>query len=98
MTQTDLVTLVSSVLTAMLLKKLELPKEDEFKRWLDDAEEWAAQSGLTEDDMPAIISEVRMMRSAYKPGFDDSSTDGSDSREVLLLQGRDDRRYDGLHR
>lgn len=43
----------------ILLKKLELPKEDEFRKWLDDAQEWAAQSGLTEDDIPAIISEVR---------------------------------------
>lgn len=44
---------------SILLKKLELPKEDEFRRWLDDAQEWATQSGLTEDDVPAIISEVR---------------------------------------
>jgi AbrB family looped-hinge helix DNA binding protein len=44
---------------SILLKKLELPKEDEFRKWLDDAQEWAAQSGLTEDDVPAIISEVR---------------------------------------
>jgi len=44
---------------SILLKKLELPKEDELKKWLDDAQEWAARSGLTEDDVPAIISEVR---------------------------------------
>ena len=44
---------------SILLKKLELPKEDEFKKWLDDAQSWAAQSGLTEDDLPAIIAEVR---------------------------------------
>lgn len=44
---------------SILLKKLELPKEDEFRKWLDDAQEWAAQSGLTEDDVPVIISEVR---------------------------------------
>lgn len=49
---------------SILLKKLELPKEEEFRKWLDDAQDWAAQSGLTEDDVTAIISEVRARKHA----------------------------------
>lgn len=44
---------------SILLKKLEIPKEEKFKEWLDEAQEWAAQSGLTADDVPGIIAEVR---------------------------------------
>ena len=44
---------------SILLKKLDLPKEDEFKKWLDDAQKWADRSGITEDDIPSIIAEVR---------------------------------------
>ena len=44
---------------SILLKKLELPKEEEFRKWLDDAQDWAAQSGLTEGDVSTIIAEVR---------------------------------------
>ena len=49
---------------SILLRKLELPTEDEFSKWLDNAQKWASQSGLTEDDVPAIISEVRARKRA----------------------------------
>ena len=44
---------------SILLKPLEVPKEDECKKWLKDARSWAANSGLSEDDVPGIIADVR---------------------------------------
>lgn len=44
---------------SILLKPLEVPKEDECKKWLEDARSWAANSGLSEDDVPGIIADVR---------------------------------------
>ena len=49
---------------SILLKKVELPKEEEFKRWLDEAQEWAERSGLSGDDVLAIIAEVRARKRA----------------------------------
>lgn len=49
---------------AILLKPLEIPKEDECQKWLEDARAWAAESGLSEDDIPGIIAEVRTRRGA----------------------------------
>ena len=49
---------------SILLKPLELPKESDCKKWLDDARAWAAESGLTEDDVPSIIAEVRARKRA----------------------------------
>lgn len=47
---------------SILLKPLEVPKDDECKRWLDEARAWAVESGLTEDDIPGIIADVRAKR------------------------------------
>ena len=44
---------------SILLKPLEVPKEDDCKKWLDEARTWAAESGLSEDDIPGIIADVR---------------------------------------
>lgn len=44
---------------SILLKPLEVPKEDDCKRWLDEARAWAAESELTEGAVPGIIAEVR---------------------------------------
>lgn len=40
-------------------RELEPPKQDVFKKWLDDAQKWATQSGLTKDSVFSIIAEVR---------------------------------------
>lgn len=49
---------------SILLKPLEVPKEDDCKKWLDEARAWAAESGLTEDDVPGIIADVRARKRA----------------------------------
>ena len=43
---------------SILLKPLEVPKEDDCKKWL------AAESGLSEDDIPGIIADVRARKRA----------------------------------
>lgn len=32
-------------------RELEPPKQDVFKKWLDDAQKWATQFGLTKDSV-----------------------------------------------
>lgn len=49
---------------SILLKPLEVPKEDDCKEWLDEARAWAAESGLTEDDISGIIADVRARKRA----------------------------------
>ena len=49
---------------SILLKPLEVPKEDDCKKWLDEARAWAAESGLSEDDIPGIIADVRARKQA----------------------------------
>jgi len=49
---------------SILLKPLEVPKEDDCKKWLDEARAWAAESGMTEDDIPGIIADVRARKHA----------------------------------
>lgn len=44
---------------SIILKAIQLPTADDFKRTLDEAQAWAALAGLTEDDMKDAIATVR---------------------------------------
>ncbi len=44
---------------AIVLKVLKLPKEEEFRKKLDEAERWAAEVGYKESDINDIIKSVR---------------------------------------
>ena len=43
----------------IMLKPIQLPTEEEFKAQLDEAQQWAASVGYTEDDVNRIIKETR---------------------------------------
>lgn len=43
----------------IMLKVLHLPTSDDFKAKLDEAQEWAASVGYTEEDINDIIKSVR---------------------------------------
>ena len=43
----------------IMLKPIQLPTEEEFKAQLDEAQQWAASVGYTEDDVNSIIKETR---------------------------------------
>lgn len=47
----------------IILKVLRLPSYEEFKETLNEAKEWAASVGLTEDDVNKAIKSVRAKRS-----------------------------------
>lgn len=44
---------------AILLKPLRLPSEAQFEVWMDEAQEWAASVGYSEDDVEDVIKSVR---------------------------------------
>lgn len=43
----------------VMLKPVKVPSEDDFKLWLDEAQEWAKEVGYEESDVASIISDVR---------------------------------------
>ena len=43
----------------IILKKVKIPTVEEFKLFLDEAQEWAASVGYKEEDVNDIIKEVR---------------------------------------
>ena len=43
----------------ILLKKIKLPTVDDFKASLDEAQDWAASVGYTEDDIDDMVQSVR---------------------------------------
>ena len=43
----------------LVIKPVKMPSEEEFERSLDEAQEWAASVGLTEDDINEVIKDVR---------------------------------------
>lgn len=43
----------------LIIKPLKMPSEEEFKKSLDEAQEWAGSVGLTEDGINDAIKEVR---------------------------------------
>ena len=43
----------------IMLKVIRLPSADEFKSMLDEAQEWAASVGYTEDDVNGLVKSVR---------------------------------------
>jgi AbrB family looped-hinge helix DNA binding protein len=43
----------------IMLKPIQLPTEEEFKKQLDEAQQWASSVGYTEDDISRIIKESR---------------------------------------
>ena len=43
----------------IILKKVQVPTEEEFKHYFDELQEWAASVGYKEDDVNDIIKEVR---------------------------------------
>ena len=51
---------------SLLLKRVRVPGQEEFDAWLEDAQVWARESGLTEEDIPGIIAEVRAKIRAEK--------------------------------
>ena len=46
----------------IMLKTLRLPTAEDFKESLDEAQQWAASVGYTEDDVDDIIQSVRNNR------------------------------------
>lgn len=46
----------------ILLKVLHLPTTEDFMVMLDEAEQWAASVGYTEDDVSSIVKSTRKMR------------------------------------
>lgn len=43
----------------VMLKPVKVPTEEDFKSWLDEAQAWAEDAGLTPADVDAAIAEVR---------------------------------------
>ena len=43
----------------LVIKPVKMPSEEEFERSFDEAQEWAASVGLTEDDINEAIKDVR---------------------------------------
>ncbi len=43
----------------IMLKVIRLPSDDEFKSRLDEAQEWAASVGYTEEDVDDLVKSVR---------------------------------------
>ena len=43
----------------VMLKPVKVPTEEDFKAWLDEAEEWASEVGYEEGDIAGIIKDVR---------------------------------------
>ena len=43
----------------IMLKPIRIPSEDDFEQLLDEAQEWAASVGYTEEDVNDIIKSVR---------------------------------------
>jgi len=43
----------------IMLKVLELPNPEEFKKLLDEAQEWAKKAGFKESEINEVIKEVR---------------------------------------
>lgn len=43
----------------LVIKPVKMPSEEEFEKSLDEAQEWAASVGLTEDDINEVIKDVR---------------------------------------
>lgn len=50
----------------LIIKPVRMPSEAEFKKSLDEAQEWAASVGLTEDDINDAIKEVRAEKRASR--------------------------------
>ena len=44
---------------AIVLKRIDLPAESDFKAMLDEAEQWAKEAGYTEVDISNVIKSVR---------------------------------------
>lgn len=49
---------------SILLKPINLPDAAQIQSMLDDAQEWAAEAGLTEDDINDAIKTVRARKKA----------------------------------
>ena len=43
----------------VMLKPVKVPTEDDFRAWLDEAREWAADAGYAEGDVAGVIADVR---------------------------------------
>lgn len=43
----------------IMLKPVKVPTEDDFKAWLDEAQEWAENAGYEASDVAEIIKSVR---------------------------------------
>lgn len=50
---------VCAIGDTILLKPVKVPTEADFKDWLDEAQQWAAESGLSIDDVDDAIASVR---------------------------------------
>lgn len=48
-----------SIGDTIMLKPVKAPTENDFKAWLDEAQEWAASVGYDEGDVAGIIKDVR---------------------------------------
>ena len=43
----------------IMLKPVKVPAAEDFKQWMDEAKEWAASVGYTEEDAAEVIRSVR---------------------------------------
>ena len=48
----------------LMLKRVDIPKEEDFKSRLDEAQAWAASVGYREEDVAGIIKSVREKKNA----------------------------------
>ena len=48
----------------IMLKPVKVPTAEDFKRWMDEAREWAATAGYTEEEVPEVIKSVRRKKNA----------------------------------
>lgn len=49
---------------SILLKPVEMPAKNEFQAWMEEMQGYAAEVGLTEDDIEQAISEARSEKRA----------------------------------
>ena len=50
---------VQMVEGVIMLRPVKVPAAEDFKRWMDEAREWAASAGYAEDDVQEVIQSVR---------------------------------------
>lgn len=50
----------------IVLKPLRLPTAKEFSKWLEEAQAWAKEAGVTEEDLGGIVKSVRIKKRKRK--------------------------------